>query len=264
MSEPFRHLDRQRGALISLGAVLLTAMCLALVILSWTQEQDGFDIQRRWPTLVGLSGLVLIFVLYAQNKHRELGRMEGRLRDLAVREARLQTRFSELSFLFDISTQLQLRLDLQGMLDLAAQRLVPCLDAHQCSIMLHNPETGRLEVRATAGVDSGLVKDATVQIGDGIAGHVFSKGETLILSPQAMQERFPAAIKHGRTIASALCVPMRFRGAPIGVVCVSRTSGEPFGEIHARMLEAFSEHCAATVVKTQHHHELLAHVRQAA
>jgi hypothetical protein len=30
------------------------------------------------------------------------------------------------------------------------------------------------------------------------------------------------------------------------------------------MLEAFSEHCAATVLKTHHHHEMLKHVRRAA
>jgi transcriptional regulator with GAF, ATPase, and Fis domain len=264
MSEPFNSLDRQRGRLLSLGGLLLTVMCMALVTISWSQEGEGFEIERRWPTLVGLAGLVVIFVLYAQHKHQQLAQVEGKLRDLAVREARLQARFSELAFLFDIGTQLQLRLDLQSMLELAAQRLVPCLDAHQCSIMLHNEQTGRLEVRAAAGVDAELVKDASMRSEGGIAGHVFTKGETLILSPTVMEQRFPDEIKHGRTIASGLCVPMRFRGTAIGVVCVSRTSGEPFGEIHARMLEAFADHCAATVVKTHHHHELLAQSRSAA
>ena len=260
----FHVLDRQRRLLSWLGGLLLTAMCVTLVLVSWWQGPDGFNLKVRWPALIGLVGLVLIFVLYTQHKHRQLGELEGRLRDSAVREASLQARFSELTFLFDTSTQLQLRLDLASMLDLAAQRLTSCLEATQSSSMLHRPESGLLEVRAAAGVDSTLVKGARVRPGEGIAGHVFASGETLVLTPEVMAKRFPDEIKHSRTIASALCVPLRFRGTPIGVVSVARTGGEPFGEIHARMLETFAEHCAATVVKTEHHHDVLRQVKNAA
>ena len=200
---------------------------------------------------------------YLQQKHRELARLEGRLRDLAVREAAMNARFTELSFLFDVSTQLQLRLDLSGVLELAAQRLVPCLDAHQASIMLFNPATGMLDVKAVAGVDAQMVAGGHVKPGEGVAGHVFATGEVLNVTPEVMNGRFPEHVKRGRTIAAGLCVPMRFRGNAIGVVSVSRTEGEPFGDLHARMLAAFAEHCAATVVKTQHHHQLLEKVKAA-
>jgi GAF domain-containing protein len=79
-----------------------------------------------------------------------------------------------------------------------------------------------------------------------------------------MRARFPNEYKHGRAIVSGLCVPLRFRGTPIGVVSVARTSGEPFADMHVKILEAFAGHCAATVVKTNHHHELLRHVQHAA
>jgi len=264
MIHAYDQLHRQRGRMLSLGGILMAAMCATLVILSFASDGNGLDIERRWPTLVGLSGLVLLFVLYVQHKHRQLGAMEARLRELAVREATLQARFSELSFLFDVSTQLQLRLDLQGMLDLAVQRLIPCLDAHQSSIMLFDDASGVLEVKAAAGVDVGLVAGGQVKSGEGVAGHVFATGETLNLTPESMKERFPDHVKRGRTIQSALCVPMRFRGTPIGVVSVTRTNGEPFGDLHAKILEAFADHCAASVVKTHHHHELLKHVQRAA
>jgi len=260
---PYQSVDRQRSRLFSLAGLLLTAVCITLVLVSWWEELGGFSIEARWPALVGLIGLVLIFVLYVQKKHRELVEMESRLRDSAVREASLKARFTELSFLFDISTQLQLRLDLGSMLELAAQRLVTCLDATQASIMLHDDKSGLLDVKAAAGVDAALVAGARVKPGEGIAGHVFQSGETLILSPEVMATRFPDDVKRGRTIVSALCVPLRFRGNPIGVVSVTRTLGEPFAEIHARMLEVFADHCAATVVKTQHHHEVLRQVKAA-
>jgi transcriptional regulator with GAF, ATPase, and Fis domain len=265
MIKHFESLDRQRGRLLTLVGSVLTLTCAALVVMSWEEEGLGFEgFEHRWPTLVGLFGLVLIFVLYVQNKHRQMLIMERRMREMAVREARLSARFTELSFLFDISTQLQLRLDLQGMLDLAVQRLIPCLDAHQASIMLHDPATDCLEVKASAGIDSALVANAKIKPGEGISGHVFASGETLILTDDVMEKRFSGDVKRGRRIASGLCVPMRFRGTPIGVVSVSRTSGENFADLHARMLETFAEHCAATVVKTNHHHELLKQVKAAA
>lgn len=264
MKHHFESLNRHRARLLGSEGILLVATCATLILIAWGEDGGRFNIERRWPTVTGLFGLVTLFALYAQHKHRQLASLETRLRDLAVREAGVKARFTELSFLFDITTQLQLRLDLNGMLELASQRLLPCLDAHQASIMLHDPDTGLLHVRAATGVDTVLIKNAASRPDEGIAGHVFSTGESLILTDELMRRRFPQEIKHGRRIASGLCVPMRFRGTPMGVVSVTRTTGEPFTELHAKMLEVFGEHAAATVVKTQHHQELLKQVRSAA
>ncbi len=261
-------IERQRGSLLNLGLLLVASLCAALVLSSWTTADGAVRremLARRWPTLIGLSGLVLLFVLYATNKHRELCRVQARCQEMAVREASLKARLGELSFLFDTSTQLQLRLDMQSMLELACQRLLSCFEAHQSSIMLHNEETGLLEVKAVSGIDANLVAGSTAQPGDGIAGRVFTSGESLLLTPAVMQARFPNQIKPGRNISSSLIVPMRFRDTTIGVVNVCRTAGgEDFTPVHVRMLESFAEHCAATFIKTRHHQALLAGTRRAA
>src|SRR5262249_44151067 len=109
-----------------------------------------------------------------------------------------------------------------------------------------------------------MVKAAKVAPGEGIAGYAYAKCESLLLSPKMIKERFAQFEKHGRTIVSGLSVPMRFRGEPIGVMNVTRTTGDPFDETHVKMLETFADHCGATVVKTHHHHEMLKHVKQAA
>lgn len=264
MTHDFRQVERQRGRAVALAGVLMTALCAALVLLGGAGDGAGADLARRWPTYVGLAGLVLLFALSMQRQHARLAALEAELREAAVREATLGARFSELSFLFDISTQVQLRLDLQGMLDLAVQRLLACLEAHQSSIMLLDEASGLLEVRAVAGADAGLVAGAVVRPGEGIAGHVFATGEPLALTPEVMRRRFPAETKRGRQIGSGVCVPMRFRDQAIGVVSVTRANGEPFGDLHVRMLAAFADHFAATVVKTRHHREVLERVRRAA
>jgi transcriptional regulator with GAF, ATPase, and Fis domain len=261
-------IERQRSSLWNLGLVLVAALCAALVALSWTTADESLRtemLERRWPALVGLSGLVMLFGLYATKKHRELCHMQSRCQQMAVREASLRARLGELSFLFDTSTQLQLRLDMQSMLELACQRLLSCFEAHQSSIMLHNEQTGLLEVKAVSGIDANLVAGSTAKPGEGISGQVFTSGESLLLTPAVMKNRFPSDIKQGRNIASSLSVPMRFRDATIGVVNVCRTTGgEDFTPMHVQMLESFAEHCAATFIKTRHHQAVLAGVRKAA
>ena len=264
MSEHSKTPNPRNDRLSLTGGLMLVAAGATLAIIIGLEDAGQFDIVKRWPTVAALAGLVAVFLLHLRHEQRRLATLDARLREIAVREASAHARFTELSFLFDIGTQLQLRLDLPSMLDLAVQRLLPCLEAHQSSIMLFDQETGLLKVHATAGGDTALVRSGTVKPGEGIAGHVFASGETIVVTPEVIRSRFPNDAKPGRRIASGLCVPMRTRGNIIGVVSVSRASGEQFSEMHARMLETFGEHCAATVLKTHHHHELLKHVRKAA
>ncbi len=263
MPQNFDQLQRRRGRALWLIGILMTAMCAVVVLGTLAGDEPILEIEQRWPALVGLCGLVALFVLYVQHQHRQLSTLEARLRDVAVREAALQAHFSELSSLFDVSIQLQLRLDLQSMLELAAQRLLSCLDAQRASIMLFNEATGLLEVRAAAGVDAERAVNATLKPGEGVAGQTFTSGEVLNLTGEAIRQRFADPHDGRPSFSAALCVPMFFKGTPIGVVCVSREGGELFGDLHARMLVAFAEHCAATVVKTHHHYELLESVRKA-
>jgi len=248
--------------------VLVAALCAALVLVSWSNSAVGIEvgaIQERWPSLVGLAGLVLLFGLYATRKQRELSRMQEHVQRMAVSEASLRARLGELALLFDTGTQLQLRLDMQSMLELAAQRLVSCFEAHQASVMMFDPDSGLLEVRAVSGVDANLVAGSKAKPGTGIAGTAFATGESMLLNDAEMRARFPNEIKPGRNIVSSLVVPMRFRGEPVGVLSVSRTHpSETFSDVHRQMLESFAEHCAATFVKTHHHQTLLEGVRRSA
>lgn len=261
-------IEKQRGALWILGLVLVAALCAALVLISWSSAESGLavgSIQERWPSLVGLAGLVMLFGLYATRKQRELTRMQEQFQQMALREASLRARIGELSLLFDTGTQLQLRLDMQSMLELAAQRLVSCFEAHQASVMMFDPQSGLLEVKAVSGVDANLVAGSVAKPGSGIAGTVFTTGEALLLNDADMRARFPNDMKPGRNIVSSLVVPMRFRGDGVGVLSVSRTHpSEPFSDMHRQMLESFAEHCAATFVKTHHHQTLLEGVRRTA
>src|SRR5207247_11081182 len=96
MTLRFEQLDRQRRMMTWLIGVLLAALCGALMITSWSGDVPMIQLQERWPAMVGLCGLVILFVLYVQYKHRQLGHLEPQLRETAVHAPTMQARFSEL------------------------------------------------------------------------------------------------------------------------------------------------------------------------
>jgi transcriptional regulator with GAF, ATPase, and Fis domain len=248
---------RQRRWIWALGAILLLSLTATVVLLSWImgKGEGGWLVtpESRWPMLLGLVGLVLIFVIYIFVKQRQLDAIEARVRQLMVREAALRAHISELSAIFDAATQLAEKLDLRGTLELAARRILPCLEADLSSIMLLNPQTGCLEVKAVAGAEARQVEGRATKPGEGIAGLVYSTGESLVLNPDQLRSGFAQEFHLGRKPVSGLCVPLRFQGNTLGVFNVCRLEGsEAFTAVHARMLETFAEHCAAAVVKTFH------------
>jgi transcriptional regulator with GAF, ATPase, and Fis domain len=263
MPQSFEQIRRQRALVLGLTIALVAGLCVMLVLTLSPNERPPLPFEQWRPAVFGLCGIAALFAAFAFVQHRRLTAQESRLRDLAVRDAAVQARFSELSFLFDASTQALLQLDTQAILDLAAQRLLPCLDAHHSSIMMFNEASGLLEVRASSGIDAERVAKATMRPGEGVAGLAFSGGEVLNLTAASMKQRFPDQPDYGRQIAAGLCVPMRHKGTPMGVVSVSRTSGEPFSELHARTLAAFAEHCAAAVTTTTLQSDLLGNLRKA-
>src|SRR5437899_2931924 len=100
MAVQLDQLDRQRRGIMWLVGLLLASFCGALLLTTWSGDAPSIQLEQRWPSMVGLCGLIVLFVLYVQNKHRQLAALERKLRDVAVREATLQARFSELVFLF--------------------------------------------------------------------------------------------------------------------------------------------------------------------
>ena len=64
----------------------------------------------------------------------------------------------------------------------------------------------------------------------------------------------PSDLGLAGTPRAALCAPIRFKNASLGVLCVARIDGaEPFAAVHTRALQAPAEHCGAAIVKDFHY-----------
>ena len=263
------HLNRRVWSLWILAfAVILSLTAsvpfLYVPMLQMLGAEDGANlwIRNGYTVGVGLGGLVLLFCCYTSLKQRELNRMREALvaDERELQDAR--TRLSEISALFQLSTTLNLQLQLNSILEIIVRRVIVTLKAQQSSIMIYNPETGLLETRSSYGLESEFARNAKTRVGQGIAGWVAQQQQAVMLGPKAPNEEFGQHYKHNRNITSALSLPLRVGDRCVGVLNVNRINHpEPFREHHRDMLRLFAEHVGAVIDRAEVMERLSAHAQ---
>jgi transcriptional regulator with GAF, ATPase, and Fis domain len=261
--------ERNRRRLWWLAAILMIGLATTVAILGASQvgQDEPVALPRESFTaiLVAMVGLVALFALYAGSQHERLESKERDLARLAAHETILRERLNELSALLEMSGQLAQKLDVRGVLNLAASRLLPCLEADHSAVFLIDPRSGLLEEVASVGKQHGIAGPAKVSPGDGVIGYVYATGESLTIDSEEMLARL--ALELGLAVAphAALCAPIRFEKSLLGVICVARIDvQETFAALHANALQALAEHCGAAIFKSFHYQCRGAGLRKAA
>jgi adenylate cyclase len=114
------------------------------------------------------------------------------------------------------------------------------LSAERCTLFMYDEKTKELWARATGGTEAGDIRFPSHL---GIAGSVFTTGETINIPDAYADPRFNPAVdkKTGFRTRSILCMPVKNKdGQIIGVSQVLNKQGGPFTEIDERRLGAFS------------------------
>ena len=126
----------------------------------------------------------------------------------------------------------------------AALRLVVCeavglVGAASGSLVLVNPNTGRLEIEVSEGPAPVLE--------EGIAGWVVRHGESLRVGKAAAEDRFASA-RPGTQ--SELAVPLRMEGSVRGVIHVDAPAADAFSEMDQVLLEELAVHATQVIHNT--------------
>lgn len=262
-------LNRRVWSLWILAFVVILALTAAvptlyvpMLQLLGAEDKNSMWIQNGYTVGVGLAGLVIIFCLFTIHKQRELIRM----REVLLAEERelqdARTRLSEISALFQLSTTLNLQLQLSAILEIIVRRVLATLKAQQSSIMIYNPETGLLETRASYGLESEFARNAKTRLGEGIAGWVAQQQQGVVLGPKPPSEDLGRHYKTNRNITSALSLPLRVGDRCVGVLNVNRINHpEPYREHHREMLRMFAEHVGAVIDRAEVMDRLSAHAQ---
>jgi signal transduction histidine kinase len=261
--EPAKKAPRPRRlvltgwALWAVNFVLLIGLTVAVVMLNLPViralevEPESAVLHQAYYSLVGVSGLVLLFCLLIVMRQNDLNRVRRELMNEEIETDAVRARLMELSALFQVSTTLNLQLRLDTVLEIIVRRVVSALMAQQASIMIYNPETAELETRASYGLESEFARNARKKLGEGIAGWVAQRGQAVILN-HTTNDPLGEHFKDDRTITSALSLPLRVGERCVGVLNVNRINHpEHFHDQHRRMLEIFAEHVGAVIDRAQ-------------
>jgi len=247
-------LDRRAWSLLGLTFIVVIALAATVPLIylpqaSLLREGSGTEpVQDGYLAVLGLSGLVIIFCLYTALKQRELDAMRRRLEQEEREKANVGTRLSELSALFQLSTTLNLQLQLEDILEIIVRRVVSTLQAQQASIMIFNLETNLLETRASYGLESEFARNASKRLGEGIAGWVAERREAVQLDAGASMGAFQSQHKVNRNITSALSLPLLVGERCVGVLNVNRINHpETFQGHHRDVLQLFAEHVGSVI-----------------
>lgn len=146
------------------------------------------------------------------------------------------------------------------LLDAAVRLSAEGLEAEFCKILEHQPEAGRLLVRAGVGWDSGVIGNATIGADmESPAGFALQTGAPVVSNQLENEERFrtPALLAdHG--IKRAINVILQGDSAPFGVLEVDSTSEGDFSEKDITFLQGAANIIGLAIERQKYDRELRA------
>lgn len=165
----------------------------------------------------------------------------------------------QLAELFEVAEQLSSEMELDRLARLIVEVVAKDTQADTVSLMLLDPRSKELTIKAAHGLPRTIVKSARLKVGEGIAGRVARTSRPMILSEDTPSS---ASIQRAMTQAdthSALCLPLLVNKKVLGVLNISRRSGsKPYTRSE---LEVLSVLCGQFAVAIRNA-ELLADVQR--
>ena len=121
------------------------------------------------------------------------------------------------------------------------------LEAEAASVMVIDEKHRHLRFVAATGEKAEQIKDFTVELGHGIAGHVAATGEALLINDAASDPRQAQDIAQAVDfpVTTVLAVPMHLHGEVVGVVeALNKREAAPFTEDDAGLLAVIAQQAA--------------------
>jgi transcriptional regulator with GAF, ATPase, and Fis domain len=213
-----------------------------------------------WPNthLVLLGGLavsVVMLVAHLTIQQKKLSAIHGEVKDLEDESAeRDRQNHARLKALLNIGRMMGSVTRLDKVFDSIIDTCIELFDAQQASLMLLNPETNELEVRAAKGhLDSKGVNIAKSKIGEGVAGWVAKHRRPLVLGAGFDRSRHPDLDVNVSELTGSVVVPILLRDELVGVLSIrSREAGANYNEDDLQSLRVLAENIGVVIRHSEH------------
>jgi signal transduction histidine kinase len=171
--------------------------------------------------------------------------------------AKLQAAYERLKLLYQVSNVIHSTLDPQKALQLILQEVVRVTRASSGSVVLINPNIGRLEIHAAVGLpaDAPAVK---LRLGQGITGWVARNGKAARVGDVRKDSRY---VMLRPEIRSEMAVPLEVMGETRGVLNVDSDRENVFTEEDQQLLEELAMQAAKVIQNTWLYEQLRSKAR---
>ena len=168
-------------------------------------------------------------------------------------------RLREVTTLYEFARRMSTTLDPGVLLDSIVVTLREVLRCRAANIMLLNPQTEMLEIRAAAGVKDRWRREARLRVGEGIAGRVVAEKRPIYV-PDARED--PRFVPFDPAVRSLLCVPLIIGDRAIGALSVDHEVPHAFRPEDERLLTIIAAQAAAAIENARLFYELRIHVEE--
>jgi len=157
---------------------------------------------------------------------------------------------AEFSTLYEVSKVLGSTLELSDLLNFVIDCSVETMRADIGSIMLLNKERNELKIVAGRGLSREIIDGTHLKLGEGIAGWVAKKKESLLLNNVESDSRFKGH-EMRKELCSAISVPLKIKEEIIGVINVGTTNPRKFSLDDLRLLSTLAGEAAVSIYNAQ-------------
>jgi len=148
-------------------------------------------------------------------------------------------------------------LDLDSILRAIMQQMAQFFEPETWSLLMLDEERQELYYAVAVGQTEAELHDLRVKVGEGIAGWVAERGESLIVPEASLDPRFadPSFVhkKDDRTfhVHSAICMPLRSRQRTLGVIQLFNCKLETFTDYTISFLHVLCDYAAIAIENAQ-------------
>jgi signal transduction histidine kinase/DNA-binding response OmpR family regulator len=174
----------------------------------------------------------------------------------------LESRVQELRFLYGIGRSVTSLRNLEEILNRIVEAAVYMTEADEGSLMLVDPSSGELYLRAARGMGDKSSKTFRIKIDDSIAGQVVRTGRPVMIGGINEDDSFK--LTTGYFVKAMLNVPLKATGRVIGVLAVNnKETLQAFGDRHLNLLMALADYASIAIQNAQLYAKLTSDVDRA-
>ncbi len=160
-----------------------------------------------------------------------------------------------------LNSKINSTLDIDELLGIIMSTAEEVMSAEAASLMLLEESSQELVFKVALGAKGGELKEKfRVKLGEGIAGWVAQKGESLTINDAQNDKRFAKRFDHATGFQSKamVCVPMKSKGKVIGILEAINPLGRgSFSGEDLALFEAFADQAAISIENARLHQELV-------